>query len=76
MTSDIFSDARRLLEVAPGVGMMEHAITKLAHAGVENSRIRGWALSISEEYGIIAYTRAAIDRALAGASPETAQEAR
>jgi len=56
-------------------GTMEFAIGKLARAGVEHSRIRGWAISISEEYGIISYVRPAIDRALAGASPEIAQEA-
>jgi hypothetical protein len=73
MTGDIFYEARRSFEVLPGVGTLEHAIGKLARAGVDHPRIRGWALSISEEYGIIAYTRLAIDRALAGASPEIAQ---
>jgi hypothetical protein len=70
MTEQIFLEARRSLELAPGVGTMEHAIGKLARAGVDRSSIRRWALSISEEYGIITYVRDAIDRALAGASPE------
>ena len=72
--TDIFSEARRSFEVLPGVGTLEHAIGKLSRAGVEHSRIRGWALAIAEEYGVITYTRPAIDRALASAPP--AQEAR
>jgi hypothetical protein len=70
MTSDIFSDARRLLEVAPGAGMMDHAITKLACAGVEHSSIRRWSLDIATEYGILSYVRPGIDRALAKIAQE------
>jgi hypothetical protein len=35
---------------------------KLAGAGVEHKRIRGWALSIAEEYGILAYASPLFDR--------------
>jgi hypothetical protein len=68
MTEQIFSEARRSFEILPGVGTMEHAIGKLARAGVQPSRIRGWALAISEEFGILSYTRPVLDRMMAGAA--------
>jgi hypothetical protein len=64
MKADIFTEARRSLEVLPGVGTLEHAVCKLARAGVDHKRIRGWALSIAEEYGILAYARPELDRML------------
>jgi hypothetical protein len=68
MTADIFSEARRTFEVLPGVGTLERAMGKLAGAGVEQSRIRGWALAISEEYGILSYVGPVIDRMMSGAA--------
>jgi hypothetical protein len=72
----IFAEARQSFEVLPGVGSLEYAIDKLARAGIDRGRIRGWAIDVSQEYGIISYTRAAIDRAISGDAPASAQEAR
>jgi hypothetical protein len=63
-----FSEARRVFEVLPGVGTLERAIGQLAGTGVELPRIRTWALSISEEYGISHYVRPGFDRMMAGAA--------
>jgi hypothetical protein len=69
--SDIFSDARRSFEVQPNAGTLDHSIGKLAGAGVELDRIRGWAFGISREYGIIDYIRPELDRMLnAAANPK------
>lgn len=74
MTAEIFSDARRTFEVLPGVGCLEHAVEKLAQGGVDQGRIREWALSISEEYGILSYVRPSLDRMMAGAAKLAALE--
>ncbi len=74
--ADAFADARRIFEISPGAGTMEHAVTKLARAGVPPSRIRGWAVSISAEFGTVAYIRPVFDRLMARAiriSQEAAQ---
>jgi hypothetical protein len=68
MTDRIFSEARRIFEVLPGEGTLERAIGKLSGAGVDHSRIRGWANSISEEYGIAHYVGPALDRMMIGAA--------
>jgi hypothetical protein len=67
MSEAIFSEARRAFEVLPGVGTLEHSVGKLTRAGVKHSLIRGWALSISEEYGILSYVRPVLDRMMTGA---------
>jgi hypothetical protein len=72
--TDVYSDARRTFEVLPNVGTLELAVRKLAGAGVESARVRGWALSIAEEYGILAYVRPGLDRMMASAV-ETSPEA-
>ena len=66
--TEIFSEARRTFEVLPGVGCLESAVGKLVKAGVDPDRIRGWALSISAEFGILSYVRPAFGRIMAGAA--------
>jgi hypothetical protein len=62
MSDQIFSEARRTFEIMPGVGSLECAIGKLTAAGVDRARIRAWAASISEEYGVVSYVRRVLDR--------------
>src|SRR5258705_13047256 len=52
MSEAAFSEASRIFEVQPGIGRLELAIGKLAAAGVELPRIRGWAWSTAKLYGI------------------------
>ena len=72
---DIFSEARRIFEVLPGVGTLERAIGKLAAGGVEHACVRSWALSIAAEFGTLAYIRPSLDRMLADANKPQDQAA-
>jgi hypothetical protein len=73
MSEEIFSEARRVFEVLPGVGTLEHAIGKLAVAGVDLPRIRTWALDIASEYGISHYVRPGFDRMMLRATAASSE---
>ncbi len=66
MNTEIFSEARRVFEILPGVGTLEQGIAKLTRAGVEHSRVRAWALSVADEYGILSYVHSDIERLMRG----------
>ncbi len=76
MNAEIFSEARRVFEILPGVGTLEGGIAKLARAGVPRSQIRGWAISICEEYGISEYVGPGLDRLMRRAAKLTQAEER
>jgi hypothetical protein len=76
--ADIFSEARRVFERLPGPAMMAFALGKLAEADVERQAMRGWALDITAEFGVLSYVRPSLDRLLAEAErqrPEQEQAA-
>ena len=62
MSDPIFAEARRKFELIPGAGSLQNAISMLRKGGIDQARIRAWAISISEEYGVVFYCRSVIDQ--------------